>query len=385
MLLIMRIGVDVRCLMDGTRTGVEEYALHVLRALMAQAPTDAFLLFANSRRHMRLPAFAGNNVRVRTFAYPNALFNLSLKFLRVPTLDGLLGDIDVFFAPAFRLVPLRAACPLVLTVHDLSFVRFPEFFSTERRVWHRLMEPQGLARRATRLIAVSETTARDLTALYGVDPRRIHVVPSGIPHDMRHPPALDRHSKATSARYGLRQPYVLFLGTLEPRKNLDGLLRAYAAVRRAGFPHFLVLAGVRGWIPEAFFERVSRHPFADGIILTGFVAEADKPHVYSEADLFVYPSFYEGFGFPPLEALACGTPVVTSVASAIPEVAGEWVTLVSPADPEELAMAMIERLRYKTPVPAGVSAAVREAYAWEHSAHETLHVLREAALDGKRA
>ncbi|MDP3685237.1 MAG: glycosyltransferase family 1 protein [bacterium] len=424
----MRIGVDLRCLMDGKRTGVEEYTLGILDAMIRAAPQDDFVLFANSRKPMRLPSFAEPNVVFRAFRYPNKLFNLSLKVAHWPTLDALAGDVDVFFVPSIRLAPLRARCPLVLTVHDLSFVRHPQFFSLERRMWHTFMEPKALAQQATAVVAVSEATAQDVAALYGVSPARITVVPSGIPEFMEPPrQALDTsqtpgganipHQETTSSardtrgllgagmtrvpanpaadavqgsemrrcreRYRLPKRFLLYLGTLEPRKNLDGLLDAYGLVRAAGLPHALVLAGVRGWVDEGFFARLRKHPYHDDIVLTGFVEDADKPFVYQLADLFVYPSFYEGFGFPPLEALACGTPVVTSFNSAIPEIAGEWAALVNPYDPQELAMVIAERLRHPFPVSLEVSEEIRRRYSWERAGRETLLVLREAARASK--
>lgn len=381
----MRIGVDVRCLMDGMHTGVEEYAVHVLHAMIERAPHDTFVLFANSRQPMRLPTFDAPNVTLRTFRYPNTLFNLSLKVLRAPTLDRLVGGLDVFFVPAFRLAPLSGECPLVLTVHDLSFVRAPYFFSRQRRVWHHLMEPEPLVHRAMHVLTVSHATARDLHALYRMHPARVTVVPSGIPDRMQRVLDGDPRRNAARNRYRLPKRYLLFLGTLEPRKNLEGLLDAYAAVRRMGLPHALVLAGVRGWITDDFFARIRTHPYARDIQWTGFIEDADKPAVYSCADLFVYPSYYEGFGFPPLEALACGTPVVTSRTSAMPEVAGALSALVNPYDPMELAMVLIDRLRSPVSVPEEVSKQVRSAYSWKRAGDETLRVLREAAAQGARS
>lgn len=375
----MRIGVDVRCLMDGTHTGVEEYTVNVLRAMIESAPDDTFVLFANSRRPMRLPTFPSPNVRLQTFNYPNRAFNLSLKTLRAPAIDRLVGDVDVFFVPAFRLAPLSGECPLVLTVHDLSFVRYPHFFSVHRRVWHRLMEPRRLARGATTVLAVSHATARDLQTLYGIPPSRVTVVASGIPDRMCRVSPSDAHRSVVRTRYRLPEQYLLFLGTLEPRKNLESLLDAYTAVRRNGLPHALVLSGVRGWITDDFFTRIRTHPYARDIRWTGFIHDDDKPAVYSCADLFVYPSYYEGFGFPPLEALACGTPVVTSRTSALPEVAGPWATLVNPYDPAELATVLVDRLRYPVSVPEEVSAQVRAAYSWRRAGAETLRALKAAA------
>ncbi len=370
--------MDLRCLMDGRRTGVEEYTLGILREMIRASPSDTFVLFANSRKPMRLPSFDAPNVELRTFRYPNKLFNLSLKLVHAPRLDALVGGVDVFFVPSIRLAPVRMPCPLVLTVHDLSFVRHPEFFSWGRRLWHTFMEPRRLAQRADAVIAVSLATADDVAALYAVPASRISVIPSGIP--MAYAPgsaALD--AQDCRRRYQLPEQFLLYLGTLEPRKNLDALLGAYTRVRTAGLPHALVLAGVRGWVDKGFFTRIRQHPYRDDIILTGFVDDADKPMVYQLADLFVYPSFYEGFGFPPLEALASGTPVVTSFNSAIPEIVGRWATLVNPYDPEEIAMVVVDRLRHPARVPEHISAEIRTRYTWERAAQETLRVLRTVA------
>ena len=376
----MRIGVDIRCLMDGKRTGVEEYTLGALRAMLAVAPEDTFVLFANSRKPMRLPEFSAPNVELHTFAYPNKAFNLSLKLLRQPTIDHLLGGVDVLFVPSVRLAPRSSGCPLVVTFHDLSFVRHPDYFSRRRRIWHWLMEPQRLAEDASSVITVSHATARDVAQLYEVPSEKIHVIHSGVNEHMKPIDRASGEAQRVRARYGLPEHFVLFLGTLEPRKNLRGLLDAYRAVRERGeFPHHLVLTGVRGWIDDAFFAQVQGSPIASAVRFTGFVEDRDKPALYSLADLFVYPSFYEGFGFPPLEALACGTPVVTSYNSAIPEIAGSWATLVNPYDTNELAAVLRECLLEPRRVPPHVSKEIRARYSWERAGRETLSVLHKAA------
>jgi len=373
----MRIGVDIRCLMDGGRTGVEEYTLSILQSMLAQNKTDTFVLFANSRKLMKLPIFEAANVEWRTFSYPNKLFNTALKIFRWPKIDRLMKGVDVLFVPSVRLAPCSGGCPVVVTFHDLSFVRHPQYFSWKRRIWHWLMEPKKLAEQAKKNIAVSETTASDLRELYEISSEKIVVVRSGVPRDFQPADLAGEEARQVRARYKLPEKFILFLGTIEPRKNIDGLVAAYAKVRQAGDEHKLVIAGIRGWVKKDFFRRVAETPFADSIIFTGFVRDEDKPALYSMADLFVYPSFYEGFGFPPLEALMCGTPVVTSYNSAIAEIAGEWSTLINPYDPNELAQVMLLALKNNKKTPNEVARVIKEKYDWLKAGRETLNVLKE--------
>lgn len=372
----MRIGVDIRCLMDGRRTGVEEYTLHLLRAMTVLGPQHTFVLFANSQKPMHLPALQATNVELRSFRFPNVLFNVSLKALRRPAIDTLLGGLDVLFVPSVRLAPVTAFCPVVLTLHDLSFVRHPECFSPDRRRWHRLMEPRALARRAAVVITPSSATAADVVTLYGIPRSRVRVIHPGLPSTARLASPAE-HARVRE-RYRLPERFILFLGTLEPRKNLDSLLAAYTDIRLSGHQHALVLAGMRGWIDDAFLARVAEHPFASDIHRTGFIEDEDKAVIYQLAEVFVYPSFYEGCGFPPLEALAVGTPVVTSFNSAIPEITGTWAALVNPYDPQELAAVVADRIAHPVLVPEEVRAMVRMRYDWQRAAEETLEVLGAA-------
>ncbi len=373
----MRIGIDIRCLMDGGRTGVEEYTLGVLRAMFEQDHEDTFVLFANSRKPMNLPSFSYPNVELRTFNYPNKFFNTLLKVAKRPYIDRLLG-VDVLFVPSVRLAPVSRLCPLVVTFHDLSFVRHPHYFSWKRRIWHLLMNPKQLAAQAKTVIAVSQATADDVQELYGTAKEKLYVIPSGISPNMRRVLPNSEGARHVKKRYGLPEKFILFLGTLEPRKNLNGLLSAYNGLRNDGFPHKLVIAGVRGWIGDDFFNRVKNSDYARDILFTGFVYDEDKPALYSLADLFVYPSYYEGFGFPPLEALGCGTPVVTSFNSAIPEVVGDWALLVNPYDPNELYRAMAERLKNPVTIISETSEEVRQKYSWQKAGSETLKILKQA-------
>jgi glycosyltransferase involved in cell wall biosynthesis len=367
--------------MEGTRTGVEEYTLNLLNAMGRLYPRDRFLLFYNSARKVELPPFSYPHFYPREFRYPNKLFNLALKFLRRPCLDCLVGGADVFFCPSARVVPVKHV-PLVVTFHDLSFVRYPYFFSWQRRLWHRFVAPAALAHKATRVVAVSRATAMDLRSLYCLPAEKIRTIWSGVREEFKPLPPTHPHVRAVRRKWKLPPQFVLFLGTLEPRKNIEGLLWAFREIKQRGFPHLLVIAGRRGWKEGSIF-RLARNYFRAGeVIFTGFVTDKEKPALYSAASLFVYPSFYEGFGFPPLEALCCGTPVITSTAGAIPEIAGPYARLVEPYDVAALTAAIEDFLRHPFRVSAQVREKIRRQFSWEKTATAVHRLFEEVAATG---
>lgn len=378
------IGVDIRVLGSGRQSGVEHYILSLLPEIIRLAPEVKFKLFFSSFREAKLsyPWMQRDNVALYRFFYPNQLMFMGAKLLSRPRLDKMMGGADVFFSPHFLLAALGERCKLVTTFHDLSFVRYPQFFSWRKNVWHRLeMNPRQQARRSDRVIAVSSSTRNDLISLYGIDPRKISVIYSGLSHMSGSSNATEINRVRT--RYQLPKNFFLYLGTIEPRKNILGILRAfdYLQTRRLlpGDSH-LVIAGGRGWRDSDIFRFHRRSPWRKLIHFLGVVDEKDKGLVYQLARVFVYPSFFEGFGFPPLEAMQMGVPVVTSRTSSLPEVAGKAGVLIDPYCVSDLAEAM--RLLF-------TSEAMREIYrqrgklrvklfSWEKSAGETLEVLLNA-------
>jgi glycosyltransferase involved in cell wall biosynthesis len=269
----------------------------------------------------------------------------------------------------------------VVTVHDLAFRRFPETAPHSTRAWLGRIE-RTLAR-ATRIIAVSESTRRDLVELYGVEPARVPVIPLGVDRSVFRPQS-EEAVRAVRTRFGIDGPYILSVGGIEPRKNLPNLVRAAAGVR--GDVTLVVAGAAVGWNPEgtallrgaldSLPAEVRRR-----VVQTGYVSEPEKVALMSGAEALVYPSLYEGFGLPLLEAMACGTPVVTSDRSSLPEVAGQAAVFVDPDDPEAIT-AGIDRVlsdaRLRTRLrEAGGERAAR--FTWEETARKTAAVLREAA------
>ena len=272
---------------------------------------------------------------------------------------------------------------MVVTVHDLAFRLFPETAPHGTRSW--LARIERTLAKASRIIAVSESTRRDLLELYDVDPGLVSVIPLGVDRARFRPSGRDAIDLVRS-RFGLNGPYLLYLGGIEPRKNLQSVLVAFA---RLGPDVRLVIAGSGvEWNPEGpvLLQKAldSLPPEARRrVVRTGYVSEGDKVALLSGAGALVYPSLYEGFGLPVLEAMACGTPVVTSDRSSLPEVAGEGALYVDPGDPEAIAAA-IERVlsdgQLRTRLrETGMEQAAR--FTWEETARRTAEILREAASE----
>ncbi len=339
----MRIGVDIRVLMDARYSGVSEFACNLLERMLEADRMNSYCLYYNSRTDIsaRMPVFASPNVRIIWRRIPNKLLNYSLflPFGR-PRIDRVTQS-DIFYMPHYNFIGLSPEAKLVLTIHDLSFLRSPGFFSPRKNIWHSLVNIRKLARRASRIAAVSENTRRDVIELCGIDEERTAVIYPGLGKEFELSPGPEELARV-KARYSLPGKFILFLGTIEPRKNIAGLIRAFSIFRAEADSGDikLVIAGGDGWSTKPTYQAWQESEFREDIFFKGYVEKDDKPALYRLANLFVYPSFFEGFGFPPLEAMACGTPVIASAVSSLPESAGAAALLVNPYDDEEIAFAI---------------------------------------------
>lgn len=319
------------------RAGLGRYAESLARTLVAEdsslsgaGSTDRrcpYALFYNRERGVE-PLEGLTHLPTRTVAlgYKPWRMLVWLGQLAHFGLDRLLPDAELFHATEHLLLPLRSI-PTVLTVHDLIFRHLPEHHKPLNR-WYLNLALPLYCRRATHIIAISECTRRDLMAAYDLPPGRITVVHEAAdPRFHSQPPeAVD----AVRARYGLPERYILFVGTVEPRKNLTRLLEAFEAVHSTGLTDGLVIVGRRGWLYGDFFARLERSPVREAVRFPGYVPDEYLPAIYAGAQALAFPSLYEGFGLPALEAMACGTPVACSDASALPEVAGEAALYFDP-------------------------------------------------------
>lgn len=381
----MRIAIDLRCLADGRRTGVEEYVTGLLRELFEQDGENEYVLFYNAWQG-DLPAdfvwmLEYPNVSVKRFRIPNKILNGLLWYAQWPKLDILCGGVDIFFMPNLNFSAISKGAKLVVTAHDLSFEAYPETFSWKRRVWHLLVNFRGLCRRSSLIVAVSHSTKQDIESYYRVPERKVVVSHSGLSKEFvlisRNDPELLR----VKEKYNLPYRYILFFGTFEPRKNIRAVVQAYEMYRQSlGEKEFvpLVLAGSPGWKSDEIFREIEASPFRTDIRLLGFIPDEDKHALYNLATLFAYPSLYEGFGFPPLEAMACGVPTIVSRNSSFPEIVGGGAIMIDPYQPDELYRAMIAVLSDHAFAERLSREGIHQAkkYAWERTAGELEKMFR---------
>lgn len=381
----MKIGIDIRCLSEGRRSGVEEYVEEILKSIFAMDAHNDYVLFLNAFSPIKTDLSwiqKYPNVSLCRWKIPNKLLNFCLWYFRWPKLDRLIGGVDIFFAPNINFIALSKKTKLILTVHDLSFEWYPETFSWKRRLWHVFVAPRTLCRRADRLVAVSRSTAQDLETQYHISKEKISVIPSGVGERYVTMDRNDPQLLETKEKYQLPYRFIFFLGTWEPRKNMAALVAAYDAYRDTctgnTFSH-LVLAGTPGWGSELFLQSIKQSAYRDSIHLLGFVDDVDKPALYNLAELFVYVSLYEGFGFPVLEAMRCGTPVITTNTSSLSEVTDGYALLIDPYKPNELTLAMQEILSDKKLSALTLESGRRKAYEyrWSLAGSALLEVFRE--------
>lgn len=372
----MRIGINAHLLsFEPTyrQAGVSRYIEALAHYLPGVAPEDELVLFTGPAR----PPDARFHDRIEwhrsRLPTANPVARIFWEQALAPVVVRRSG-VDLMHFPV-NVVSMISTVPQVVTVHDLAFHHFPEQYPPMKQRYLRLMTRLAV-RRATRVIAVSEATRQDVIRMHGCNPERVITVPNGVVDEMR--PLPDAEVAAFRREFDLPQEFILFLGTLQPRKNLERLLKAYAAIAtETDWP--LVIAGAVGWHYEEIFQRVEQLGLAQRVRFMGHVAGEDLPRWYNAATLFVYPSLYEGFGLPVLEAMACGTPVMASNTSALPEVVGDCGVLVDPLDEAAMATSMLTLVRdANLRQQLGQRARERaKSFTWRKTTERTLAVYRD--------
>jgi glycosyltransferase involved in cell wall biosynthesis len=379
----LSIGIDASRATREQRTGTEGYSLYLIRSLLALDAGNDYILYFNATPQAGLFAQQANACQ-RLIPFPRLWTHLRLSWEMARHAP------DVLFVPA-HVLPLIHPRRSVVTIHDLGYYREPDAHPSRQRAYLEWATRYN-AETATAIIADSQATKRDLVEILHTEPDKIHVIYLGV-SDRFTPVTNPGELARVKMTYGIGGPYILYVGTLQPRKNLVRLLEAFSRVVRAvdeGYeemnpydpadpPHrlSLVLAGAKGWWYDEVFRAVEQMDLVERVIFPGYVKGDDLPALYSGADLFVLPSLYEGFGLPVLEAMACGTPVVASNVSSLPEIVGDAGVLADPTDSGALARAMIRVL-----MDPARAADLRERglvqvrqFTWDRCARETLGVL----------
>lgn len=384
----MRIGIDIRGLITGKHSGIEQYTLKVLEYLLRLDQQHTFVLFYVAYRNydanfkalkQAMPFLNQSNVEVRKLDWIDfpLLLHALWKPLEWPKADRICGGLDVMWQPSPRLLPVSSHCQTVITFHDLVFELFPEFYTWQSRLWQWQMNYARLARTAERLIAVSENTRNDLIRFYQIDPKKITVIYEGVDPIYFEPvdPAL---FESLRTRFHIPGDYLYYVGSLEPRKNIIAIIRGLSYLKQQGFANIkLVISGVKSWLNEAVFTELEKLNLTNDVVLTGSVTEAEKVAWLQGARVFVFPTLYEGFGLPVLEAMAAGCPVVTSRVSSLPEVTGESALLINPRVQTELNTALVRLLTDLDLARhfAEQGRARAREFTWDKTAAATLKVL----------
>ncbi len=338
------ITIDLRSLNNLEFSGVEFFTTNVIERLISTDHQNTYKLFYNGFGLKTFEQFQFINAQYKQTRIPNRILNLLIKIFGIPKIESLAGETNHVFMPNPNLVALRSTTKLTLVIHDLSPLLMPEFYSLKSRIWHRLVNIKKLCKRADQIIAVSEYTKKSIVEICGVDPNKITVAHLGVDHD-RYRPNIDQSvMRGVRNKYLLPQEYLLFVATIEPRKNLIKLIEAFNMLQ--GNEH-LVIAGKFGWNYNDVISQINNSPKNKQIHLLGYVPESDKPALIKMAKVFVWPSIFEGFGLPVLEAMAVGTPVVTSNVSSLPEVCEESALLVDPYNSAHIAKVLHEVLNDK--------------------------------------
>jgi glycosyltransferase involved in cell wall biosynthesis len=330
-----RVAISAHLLHGGSgyrSAGIHTYIEQMLRHLPQADPTLSLTVFTRHAPDHLAPAI---DVRATRWPTERPAFRILWEQLVLPRATRQIRA-EVLHATAF-VAPVRRPCPTVVTIYDLSFALFPRYFRGFNQTYLRI-GTRWSAQRAARVIAISDHTRRDIHRLYGVPLDHIDVAYPGVDDSLQpsEPDAIKRFRREQN----LPDKFLLFLGTLEPRKNLVMLINAFTQFKRECADGTLVLAGGVGWLADEVFAAIEASGVKDSIVLPGYVKAEEKALWLASATAFVYPSIYEGFGLPPLEAMACGTPVIVSDAASLPEVVGEAGISIEPRDPIGWAQAM---------------------------------------------
>lgn len=375
------IAIDIRPLLAGVG-GVPEYTRHIITHIVKNHPEYSYVFFLNSYRILRNDSLPREkNITRIFFRRPSKALNASIAFLHRPNIDTLIQNrikkrVDLFFAPNIDFFSFSGSTPVVLTVHDVTFNLYSDCFSLKQQIWHRMVRPRALMRSVARCIAVSEHTKRDMVQEFGIGADKICVVPLGID-----PIFFQGEPLSRSRIRGLPEHYILALGARDMRKNASHIVYAYARARmqapRMQKWKLVILGGARP-LP-AIAAAVEMCGVSNDVIFLDSVPARDRRALFAGARVFAYPSVYEGFGLPPIEAMACGVPVIGAAHSALSEISGDSAYCADPYHTTSLGNALIactldERVRLRLREKGRKCA---QKFSWDASAKKTVALFRQ--------
>ncbi len=375
----MKILFDARVLLNEKHTGIEEYSINLLNAFLNLQNEVEVSLFVNGFSSEKLK---NKSKRCRVFAFdvPNKIFDI-FTFFSLLKIDELVKyNFDLFFSPHFLSAPLNKSKKRALVVHDLSFFYYPEFFSLKQKIWHKINSIQREIKRSDLIFAVSQSTQGDILRFFPDAKNKTFLVYPGVANGFE-PKDKDKYQKQffkIRKKYNLPERFILYLGALEPRKNLITLVKAFEKIADKNNIN-LVFAGGFGWMFEDLKSYIEKSKIKEKIFFTGRVDQQDKVFLYNLAEIFIYPSFFEGFGLPVIEAMSCKIPVISSFTSSLPEVVGDAGMLVSPYDVFELANAMEILLEDKRLRDFYAQKGYQRSqnFKWERSAKRILDLIKD--------
>ena len=375
------ISVGINALAMGKElVGTGQYTYHLISSLAKIDRINEYVIIKN--RCSPLNSVTSGNIQHVNFRFKSRIKRILLESILLPRIMRM-RKVDIFHSPSFT-IPFSVSIPTVVTIHDMVCYKFPETIDRLRRIYLANAVRCSILK-ADRIIAVSQSTKKDIVDTFDVPETKIDVVYEASAPCFR--ATADGNSvQETCKKYFIEEPFLLYVGTLEPRKNLVKLMQAYFILKRDyRIKHKLVIAGKKGWNYGPIFSEIERLSLRNDVIFTGYVPEQALVHLYNGAELFILPSLYEGFGLPILEAMACGTPVITSNISSMPEVAGDAAILVDPYDVDALAGAMHGVLTDKGLKESLVKKGLERVkhFSWKKCAEETIRVYEAACSSNK--
>lgn len=373
----MRIGIDARLVFYHT-AGIGQYILRLTDALAALDHENQYYLFQSRKDRTQL-------VNTPNFHRRDLWTPSHHRFERVAlSAEMFPHSLDVLHSPDF-IPPRKTRAPNVITIHDLAFLLYPRFLTPDAARYYGQIDPAS--RSAAHIIAVSQSTKRDITRLLGVPEDKVSVIYEAA-NSTAQPMDKERARARVREKYGINGDFILFVSTIEPRKNLPTLLAAYSKLRdQYKSEARLVVAGHKGWLTEEVDQAMAKYTLAGQVCFLGAVPTQELAYLYNAARVFALPSFYEGFGLPPLEAMASGTPVIVSNVSSLPEVVGDAGILLDPNDVDGWTVALHRVLAEKElRAEMSIKGLKRaEHFSWDRAARETLHVYKKVGAKHLRS